>query len=94
MYPKVTYATGFQPGPVNASAYGEAGVWYVLIATAACGLFIGLLAGFARDRSPLAITVTVACCIYAYYVSQDVPRGIADRNSYGLAWLLRSRSWS
>ena len=43
MRPRVTYATGFQPGPVNVSAYGEAGFWYVIAATAACGLILGVL---------------------------------------------------
>ena len=40
MYPNVTYTTGHQPAPLNVSAYAEAGPWYVLFATLACGAFL------------------------------------------------------
>lgn len=87
MYPGVTYITGFQPGPMNVSAYGEAGLWYAIIVTIACGLIIGAVCSFAGFDGPLPITITVACSIYAYYASQvSLTSSLLD--SYGLAWLL------
>jgi len=87
MRPLVTYATGFQPGPVNVSAYGEAGLWYVIAATAACGLILGILVSFAGGRDPLSIAIIVACCIYAYYATQvSLTGSLID--SYGLIWLI------
>ncbi len=87
IYPHMTSATGFQPAPISISAYGEAGPWYALAATIACGLIIGGLSRFAGLASPLSVMITVTCCIYAYYVSQASLTGSLI-DSYGLIWLL------
>ena len=87
MHPRFEYTVGFQPGPVNASAYGEAGPWYALAAMVACGLILGTLAALARGYDPLSIAITVACCIYAYYVAQTSLTGSLI-DSYGLLWLM------
>lgn len=87
MYPTVTYTTGYQPAPLNVSAYAEAGPWYVLFATVASGIVLGGLAALARDRSPLSIAVVIASCVYAYYVTQTSLTGSLI-DSYGLMWLL------
>lgn len=87
MYPGVTYTTGYQPAPLNVSAYAEAGPWYVLFATIACGIILGVTASLARDRGPLSITIVVASCIYAYYATQSSLTGSLI-DSYGLLWLL------
>jgi hypothetical protein len=87
MYPNVTYATGFQPAPISTSAYSEAGLWYALTATIASGLIIGVMSGFATRENPLSISITVVCCIYAYYASQTSLTG-SLLDSYGLLWLL------
>jgi hypothetical protein len=87
IYPDVTYATGFQPAPLNVSAFAEAGPWYALAATIICGLILGSLSALAKDASPISVSLTVACCVYAYYVSQTSLIG-SLLDSYGLAWLL------
>jgi hypothetical protein len=87
MYPDLTYTTGFQPAPASVSAYGEAGLWYVLAATILCGLIIGAISAFSTGDHPQSIVLIVACCIYAYYVSQTSLTGSLI-DSYGLIWLL------
>ena len=73
--------------PLNVSAYAEAGPWYVLFATLACGGVFGGLAALARDRSPLSIAVVIVSCVYAYYATQTSFTGsLVD--AYGLVWLL------
>ncbi|AHY53067.1 hypothetical protein [Bradyrhizobium japonicum] len=86
MFPTINYATGFQSAPVNVSAYAEGGLLYAFLATIACGLIVGLMAAFARNRSPLEIVTLVAACVYAYVATQASLTGsLVD--SYGLAWL-------
>ena len=87
IYADITHTTGFQPAPLNISGYDEAGPWYALIATIACGLIIGSLSAFAKGKRPISISLTVACCFYAYYVSQTSLTGSLF-DSYGLVWLL------
>jgi hypothetical protein len=82
-----TVTVGYQPGPINATALGEAGPWYVLAATLACGIIIGLISSFGAGGSPLSISLSVAACIYAYYASQASLTG-SLLDSYGLVWLL------
>jgi hypothetical protein len=81
-----TAVQGFQPGPVNTSAYGEAGPAYVLAATIACGLILGFIAAFARSADALSVAITVASCVYAYYASQVSLTSLLI-DSYGLVWL-------
>jgi hypothetical protein len=86
IYPDVTYVKGAQPAPVNLYGYAEGGLWYAVIATAIAGAIIGIISAFG-GTSPLSIAVTVAICIYSYYVSQvSLTGSIID--SYGLIWLI------
>ncbi|MET4197297.1 hypothetical protein ABIB96_001285 [Bradyrhizobium sp. LA3.X] len=86
VFPDVTFTTGYQPAPVNVSAYAEAGPWYSLLATIAAGALLGLLAGLGRGKDPAAVAITVAACVFAYYVTQSSLTG-AFFDSYGLSWL-------
>lgn len=87
MHPRLAYTVGFQPAPVNASAHAEAGPWYAVTAMAASGLVLGILAAFARGRDSLSIAMTVAGCVYAYYLTQSSFAG-SLLDSYGLIWLI------
>ena len=87
MHPRLAYTVGFQPAPVNASAHAEAGPWYAVAAMAASGLVLGILAAFARGRDSLSIAMTVAGCVYAYYLTQSSFAG-SLLDPYGLIWLI------
>jgi hypothetical protein len=87
MYPKINYITGFAPAPANVSAFAELGLAYTFVASAICGIIIGMLAFHARRRDPWSISIGVASCIFGYSVSQASLTG-SLLDSYGLLWLL------
>jgi hypothetical protein len=87
VFPTMTHVQGNSPAPVNVSAYAELGPIYSVVATAICAVLIGFLSFLAKERTPLAVSIAVATCTYAYYVTQvGLTASLFD--SYGLLWLL------
>jgi hypothetical protein len=87
MYPSIHYVQGYAPAASNVSAYAELGIGYSLIAMTLSGMIIGALSFFAHARNALSISITVATCIFSYYLTQvSLTGSILD--SYGLLWML------
>jgi len=87
MYPRIQYLTGFAPTGAILSAYGEAGPLYSAVVVILGGVLLGVLAFFANGNSPFSVSLCVAGCVFAYYLTQASFTGsIID--GYGLLWLL------
>lgn len=87
MYPSIHYVQGYAPAASNVSAYSELGIGYSLIAMTLAGMIIGALSFFAHARNALSISITVATCIFSYYLTQvSLTGSILD--SYGLLWMV------
>lgn len=87
MYPSIHYVQGYAPAASNVSAYAELGIGYSLIAMTLSGMIIGALSFFAHARNALSISITVATCIFSYYLTQvSLTGSILD--SYGLLWMV------
>lgn len=87
IYPSITYTLGSQPAGVSLSGYAEGGPLYAILATAIGGVLIGFISAHAKGRDPLSISLQVASCLYAYFLTQ-VPLIASLVDSYGLVWLL------